>query len=72
MVETVGAEVQADADLLRLPWGAYKFRVASSPIHGRGLFATYPAQTCLATGKKLLFPAARLANSTVCLAQATK
>lgn len=27
-------------DRIPLPWGAYKFRTASSPIHGKGVFAS--------------------------------
>lgn len=38
--ETVQAIVDNDADLIPFPAGSYKVMLATSPIHGRGLFAT--------------------------------
>lgn len=38
--ETVRAQSEDEADLIPLPWGAYKFKVAASAIDGRGLIAT--------------------------------
>lgn len=40
--EEARAMSERTEDMRRLPWGAYKIKVADSPLNGRGLFATAP------------------------------
>lgn len=42
--ELVEAQSGYMDDRVRLPWGAYRFRSAPSPIHGNGIFATAPIE----------------------------
>lgn len=42
--ELVTSQSGYAGDRIPLPWGAYSFRSATSPIHGQGIFATAPIE----------------------------
>jgi hypothetical protein len=57
----VDAQVKYAWDITKLPYGAYKFMVSESPVHGRGVFAT-----CGISQGEIIGPARIDGRRTVC------